>query len=129
MKYELAAMQRQRSGSTVNPSSTMGERGAAGASLYAAGKHAVEGLTKSAAIEAAAYNARINAVAPGPVDTGMLTRFTGTDEKKAAIVVTLPLKRMGRPEEIARVIACIASDQASFVTGQVIGVNGGRTAF
>jgi NAD(P)-dependent dehydrogenase (short-subunit alcohol dehydrogenase family) len=76
-------MQEQGHGSIVNVSSTYGHKGAAGASIYTASKHAVEGLTKSAAIEGAAFNIRVNAVAPGPVETGMLNRFTGSSERKA----------------------------------------------
>jgi NAD(P)-dependent dehydrogenase (short-subunit alcohol dehydrogenase family) len=128
MKYEIRAMQLQGSGSIVNISSTMGERGAANMSLYAASKHAVEGLTKSSAIEAAAFGVRVNAIAPGPVDTEMLDRLTGSPEKKAAFSAAIPLKRSGRPEEIADAIVFIASDRASFITGQIIRVNGGKTA-
>ena len=128
MKHEMRVMQAQRSGSIVNLSSTMGQRGAPGASLYTASKHAVEGLTKSAALEGAASGIRVNAIAPGPVETGMLNRFTGTAERKAALAAGVPLKRVGTPEEIADAIAFVASDKASFVTGQIIRVNGGKTA-
>ncbi len=83
MKHELRVMLPQRHGSIINLSSTMGQRGAPGASVYTASKHAVEGLTKAAALEAAAAGVRVNAVAPGPVDTEMLTRFTGSAERKA----------------------------------------------
>jgi NAD(P)-dependent dehydrogenase (short-subunit alcohol dehydrogenase family) len=126
MKHELRAMSAQRSGSIVNVSSTMGARGAAGAALYVASKHAVEGLTKSAALEAAAFGVRVNAVAPGPVQTPMLDRLTQTSERKAAFLDTVPLKRAGTPEEIAEAIVYVAS--ASFMTGEVLRVNGGRTA-
>jgi NAD(P)-dependent dehydrogenase (short-subunit alcohol dehydrogenase family) len=128
MKHELRVMQPQGSGSIVNLSSTMGHRGAPGASLYTASKHAVEGLTKSAALEGAAFGVRVNAVAPGPVETAMLDRFTGSAERKAGLVAGVPLKRVGRPEEIADVIVFTASGRASFLTGQVIAVNGGKTA-
>ena len=128
MKHELRVMQVQGSGSIVNISSTMGERGAANMALYAASKHAVEGLTKSAAIEAAAFGVRVNAVAPGPTDTAMLDRLTETPERKAAFHATLPMKRLGTPQEIAAAILFVASDQASFITGQIIRVNGGKTA-
>jgi NAD(P)-dependent dehydrogenase (short-subunit alcohol dehydrogenase family) len=128
MKHEMRVMQAQRSGSIVNLSSTMGQRGAPGASLYTASKHAVEGLTKSAALEGAASGIRVNAIAPGPVETGMLNRFTGTAERKAALAAGVPLKRVGTPEEIADAIAFVASDKASFITGQIIRVNGGKTA-
>jgi NAD(P)-dependent dehydrogenase (short-subunit alcohol dehydrogenase family) len=128
IKHELRVMQPQGSGSIVNLSSSMGHRGAPGAALYTASKHAVEGLTKAAALEAAAFGIRVNAVAPGPIDTGMLTRFTGSSERKAALVAGVPLKRAGTPEEIGYVIAFLASANASFVTGQIIDVNGGKTA-
>jgi NAD(P)-dependent dehydrogenase (short-subunit alcohol dehydrogenase family) len=128
MKHEMRVMQAQGGGSIVNLSSTMGQRGAPGASLYTASKHAVEGLTKSAALEGAALGIRVNAIAPGPVETGMLNRFTGTAERKAGLVAGVPLKRAGTPEEIADAIIFVASDKASFVTGQIIRVNGGKTA-
>jgi NAD(P)-dependent dehydrogenase (short-subunit alcohol dehydrogenase family) len=128
MKHELRIMQAQWRGSIVNISSTLGKTGRAGASLYSASKHAVEGLTQSAALEAAAFGVRVNAVAPGPIDTDMLSRFTGTADRKAGVVAGVPLKRMGRPEEIAQTIVFLASDKASFITGQIIGVDGGKMA-
>jgi NAD(P)-dependent dehydrogenase (short-subunit alcohol dehydrogenase family) len=129
MKHELRVMQAQGSGSIVNLSSTMGHRGAPGASLYTASKHAVEGLTKSAALEAAGFAVRVNAVAPGPIDTAMLDRFTGNADRKAGLVAGVPLKRAGQPQEIADTIVFLGSDKASFISGQVIDVNGGKTAF
>jgi NAD(P)-dependent dehydrogenase (short-subunit alcohol dehydrogenase family) len=128
MKHELRVMQAQGAGSIVNLSSTMGQRGAPGASLYTASKHAVEGLTKSAALEAAAFGVRVNAVAPGPIETAMLDRFTGNADRKAGLVAGVPLKRAGRPEEIADTIVFVASGKASFITGQIVSVNGGKTA-
>src|SRR5947208_2801313 len=113
MKHELRVMLPQGSGSIVNVSSTYGHTGAAGASIYAASKHAVEGLTKSAALETAASGVRVNMVAPGPIETGMLNRFTGTDERKAGLAATVPLKRVGRPEEIAQTVAFLASEANS----------------
>jgi NAD(P)-dependent dehydrogenase (short-subunit alcohol dehydrogenase family) len=128
MKHEMRVMQAQGSGSIVNLSSTMGHRGAAGASLYTASKHAVEGLTKSAALEGAASGIRVNTIAPGPVETELLNRFTGTAERKAGLVAGVPLKSVGTPAEIADAIMLVASRKASFITGQVISVNGGKTA-
>src|SRR6202051_280074 len=101
MKHELRVMKAQGHGSIVNLSSTMGHEGAAGASIYVASKHAVEGMTKSVALEVAKSGIRVNAVAPGPTDTGMLTRFTGTPENKAALAATVPMGRLGLTEEIA----------------------------
>jgi len=94
LKHELRVMQPQGSGSIINISSTMGERGAANLALYTASKHAVEGLTKSAALEAAPLGVRVNAVAPGPTETAMLDRLTGTPDKKAAFYAAIPLKRV-----------------------------------
>jgi NAD(P)-dependent dehydrogenase (short-subunit alcohol dehydrogenase family) len=128
LKHELRVMQAQGSGSIVNISSTYGHIGAAGASIYAASKHAVEGLTKSVALEAAGSGVRVNAVAPGPTDTGMLDRFTGGEAGKAHLVSGVPLKRVGRPEEVARAILFVASDEASFITGHILDVDGGMTA-
>jgi NAD(P)-dependent dehydrogenase (short-subunit alcohol dehydrogenase family) len=128
MKHELRVMLAQGSGSIINVSSTFGQTGGAGASVYAASKHAVEGLTQSAALEAAGAGVRVNAVAPGPIDTGMLTRFTGTDARKAALIAGVPLKRVGTPEEIAQVIVFLASNKSAFITGATIAVDGGKTA-
>ncbi len=128
MKHELRVLQNQGFGSIINVSSTMGSRGASNASLYVASKHAVEGLTKSGALEAALFGVRVNAVAPGPVQTDMLDRFTGSQDRKAGLLASIPLRRAGKPEELADAILFLASDKASFVTGQIIGVNGGRTA-
>jgi NAD(P)-dependent dehydrogenase (short-subunit alcohol dehydrogenase family) len=128
MKHELRVMLAQRHGSIVNVSSTYGHTGAAGASVYAASKHAVEGLTKSAALEAAESGVRVNMVSPCPVETGMLNRFTGTAERKAGLAATVPLNRVGTPEEIANAITFLASDKASFITGASYLVDGGKSA-
>ncbi len=128
LKHELRVMQPQGGGSIINISSTMGERGAANFSLYTASKHAVEGLTKSTALEAAASGVRVNAVAPGPTETAMLDRLTGTPDKKAQFYAAVPFKRGAKPEEIADAIVFLASDKASFITGQILRINGGKTA-
>ena len=127
MKHEVRVMQGQGSGNIINISSTYGHEGAAGGSVYVGSKHAVEGITKSVALEVVNSGIRVNAVAPGPVDTGMLTRFTGTPENKAALVSTVPMARLGLPEEQASAIVFIASDEASFITGHILNVDGGKT--
>jgi NAD(P)-dependent dehydrogenase (short-subunit alcohol dehydrogenase family) len=128
MKHELRVMQAQRSGSIVNVSSAYGHLGVAGASVYSASKHAVEGLTKSAALEVAYTGVRVNAVAPGPIETGMLNRFTGTAEGKAGLVAEVPLRRVGEPDEIANAIVFLCSDKASYAIGLVLSVDGGMSA-
>ena len=128
MKHQVRVMQEQGSGSIINISSTYGHEGAAGASVYVGSKHAVEGITKSVALEVAPSGIRVNGVAPGPTDTGMLTRFTGTPENKAALVTEVPLARLGLSEELAAAIVFIASDEASYITGHILNVDGGHSA-
>jgi NAD(P)-dependent dehydrogenase (short-subunit alcohol dehydrogenase family) len=128
MKHEVRAMQGQGAGSIINISSTYGHEGAAGASVYVGSKHAVEGITKSLALELAGSGIRVNGVAPGPTDTGMLTRFTGTPENKAALVTRVPMDRLGLSDELADAIVFIASDEASFITGHILNVDGGLSA-
>ncbi len=128
MKHEVRAMQVQGSGSIINISSTYGHEGAAFASIYVGAKHAVEGITKSVALEVAKSGIRVNAVAPGPTDTGMLTRFTGTSENKAALATQVPLGRLGLSEEVADGIVFLGLDEARFITGHVLNVDGGHSA-
>jgi NAD(P)-dependent dehydrogenase (short-subunit alcohol dehydrogenase family) len=128
MKHELRVMIPQGSGSIVNVSSTAGRHGFPHASVYSASKHAVEGLTKSAALEVAGVGIRVNVVAPGPIETAMLNRFTGTEEVKAGFMARVPMKRIGDPDEVAQAILYLASNKASFITGTTLGVDGGLTA-
>ena len=128
MKHQVRAMREQGSGNIINISSTCGHEGAAGASVYVGSKHAVEGITKSVALEVASAGIRVNGMAPGPTDTGMLTRFTGTPENKAALVTEVPLARLGLSEELAAAIVFIASDEASYITGHILNVDGGHSA-
>lgn len=129
LKHELRVMLPQGRGSIINLSSVVGHVGFPGVGLYVASKHAVEGLTKSAALEAAAQGVRVNAVAPGPVETAMLDRFTGGDEAaKAGFLSIVPAKRAATPDEVAQTILFLASDKAPFITGQSIGVDGGMLA-
>lgn len=128
VKHEFRVMAAQKSGSIINVSSAYGKVGFPGASVYVASKHAVEGLTKAAALEGASVGVRVNAVAPGPVDTGMLSRFTGNDENKAWLLSTVPAKRAATPDEIAQTIVFLASGKAPYITGQSIAIDGGILA-
>jgi NAD(P)-dependent dehydrogenase (short-subunit alcohol dehydrogenase family) len=128
MKHELRVMLAQKSGSIINISSTFGKRAAAGASVYVASKHAVEGLTKAAALEGAGAGVRVNAVAPGPTDTGMLDRFSGSPENKKQLTNGVPMKRLGLPEEVAQAIVFLGSSKSPFLSGQIIGVDGAKSA-
>ena len=129
LKHELRVMLAQGTGSIVNVSSVAGKKGFPGAAVYVASKHAVEGLTKSAALEGAAAGVRVNAVAPGPIQTDMLDRFTGNDAgAKAGFLGAIPAKRAGTVEEIAQTIVFLASTKAPYLTGQSIAVDGGALA-
>jgi NAD(P)-dependent dehydrogenase (short-subunit alcohol dehydrogenase family) len=125
LKHELRIMIGQKRGSIVNVSSVAGIRGAPNAAIYVASKHAVEGLTKSAALEAAPFGVLVNSVAPGPVDTGMLDRFSGDASGKADMIASVPLKRAATVEDIAQAILFLASDKASYFTGQALVLDGG----
>ncbi|KAK9489137.1 hypothetical protein V1508DRAFT_407250 [Lipomyces doorenjongii] len=126
LKHEVRVMTTQGRGSIITISSTFGHKPFAGASIYVASKHAVEGLTLSVALEAAASGVRVNVVAPGPIQTGMLDRFLGgSEENKAGVASTVPLKRVGTVEEIASTVLFFVSDSASFITGGVLSVDGG----
>lgn len=129
LKHEMRVMLPQGSGSIINLSSIAGQIGIAGAAVYAASKHAVEGLTKSAALEGAAAGVRVNAVAPGPVETAMLDRFVGGDaDAKAGFLSMIPARRAAEPDEIVQTIVFLASDKARYLTGQRVAVDGGYTA-
>jgi NAD(P)-dependent dehydrogenase (short-subunit alcohol dehydrogenase family) len=128
MKHELRVMLEQKHGSIVNVSSTFGTRASAGASLYVGSKHAVEGMTKAAALEGAAVGVRVNAVAPGPTETGMLERFTGSAEAMAKMSNGVPMKRLGKPEEVAQAIVFLGSDKSPFLSGQILAVDGAKLA-
>ena len=129
MKYEIRAMLRQGKGSIVNISSSYGKVGGPTAAVYVGSKHAVEGITKSAAIELAGTGVRVNIVGPGPTETGMFNRFAQTKENKANFLEAhIPTKRMGTPEEIANAIVFIGSDKASYIIGASLAVDGGMLA-
>jgi NAD(P)-dependent dehydrogenase (short-subunit alcohol dehydrogenase family) len=129
MKYELPLLLRQGGGAIVNTSSGAGVKGFKGQAVYAATKHGVIGLTRSAALDYAAQNVRINVVAPGIVSTPMMDRFTGgTPEGQQRVISQEPVGRMGTPEEIAAAVLWLCSDAASFVTGATLVADGGQTA-
>jgi 3-oxoacyl-[acyl-carrier protein] reductase len=116
-------MRRRGGGAIINLSSIMGERGAVGASAYAATKAAIASLTRSAARELGPHGIRVNAVAPGMIDTDMLSGLK--PEQLAERVATIPLQRVGTPAEVADLVLFLASDRARYINGQVIGVDGG----
>ena len=123
MKHELAQMVKQGGGVVVNTSSGAGIRGVAGGAAYAASKHAIIGLTRSAALDYAKQNIRVNAVLPGNIETPMMDRFTGGDIQKA--IGLEPVGRLGKPEEIAEAVLWMASDLGGFVTGAATVIDGG----
>ncbi|KNY24168.1 glucose 1-dehydrogenase [Methylobacterium sp. ARG-1] len=123
MKHEIAQMVRQGGGVVVNTSSGAGICGVAGGASYAASKHGMIGMTKSAALDYAKQNIRVNCVLPGNIETPMMDRFTGGDIQKA--IDLEPVGRLGKPEEIAEAVLWMCSDLGGFVTGASIVVDGG----
>lgn len=131
MKYEIAQMLTQGNGSIVNLASIAGLNGIQWAGPYASTKHAVAGLTKSSALDHAQQGIRINGVAPGAIKTDIIAKqLSGSDANynEASIAAMHPMNRLGRPEEVANAICWLLSDEASFVTGHILNVDGGFQA-
>ena len=129
MKYELAQMLAQGSGTIVNTASIMGLVGERRTGAYCAAKHGVVGITKTAALEYARKNIRVNAVCPGSTDTPMMRAgFEGDPRREEAYKASHPLGRLGTPEDIGEAVVWMSSDEASFVTGLALPVDGGYTA-
>lgn len=126
MKYEIPAMLAAGGGAIVNMASTAGVEGVGGLAGYVSAKHGVIGLTRSAALDYANQNVRINAVAPGPILTDRLEAAGPQAQQKAGMA--LPMRRIGRPEEVAQAVVWLCSDQASFITGAVLALDGGKLA-
>jgi NAD(P)-dependent dehydrogenase (short-subunit alcohol dehydrogenase family) len=126
MKYQIPAMVAAGGGAIVNMSSTAGLTGAPGMAGYAAGKHAIIGLTETAALDYGRHGIRVNAIAPGPILTHNLAR--ADDAARARIAGHLPLQRLGRPEEVAATAVWLCSDQASFINGATVPIDGGKLA-
>jgi len=129
MKHELPHMQRQGKGAIVNCSSVAGLMGFPGMPAYVASKHAIIGLTRTAALENAKQGIRINAVCPGVIQTPMIDRVTGKDKTAEQRFIDMePMGRFGKPEEVAEAVVWLCSDAASFITGHALTVDGGWLA-
>lgn len=128
MKYQIPIMLGQGTGAIVNTSSGAGVKGFAGQAAYAAAKHGVLGLTKSAALDYASHGIRINAVCPGIIHTPMMDRFAhGTFEGRERVIAQEPIGRMGTPQEIAEAVVWLCSDAAAFMVGHAMVIDGGQT--
>lgn len=129
MKAEIPQMRKQGGGAIINTASVQGLAANPGFTAYTASKHGILGLTKTAALENATENIRVNAVCPGPIDTAMTDRtLVGAPITKAQLANQVPVKRIGKPEEVARAVMWLATDESPFVTGTFLTIDGGVIA-
>jgi NAD(P)-dependent dehydrogenase (short-subunit alcohol dehydrogenase family) len=128
LKYQLPHMLAHGGGAIVNTASSAGVQPIANIAIYSASKHGVVGLTKATALEVARSNIRVNCVAPGPVNTGLLHRMVAGKIDLSVIAADVPMGRISEPDEIARSIVWLCSDGASYITGHVLAADGGLTA-
>jgi len=128
MKYEIPQMLHQGGGTIVNTASAAGLVGSRGTSAYVASKHGVVGLTKTAALEYAQQGIRVNCVCPGAIQTPMTDRAWSDPERRARVIASEPIGRIGNPEEVAEAVVWLCSDAASFVTGHAMSIDGGLVA-
>jgi NAD(P)-dependent dehydrogenase (short-subunit alcohol dehydrogenase family) len=126
MRYEIPAMVRSGGGAIVNMTSTAGLQGVGGLATYVSAKHGIEGLTKVAALDYAERGVRVNSIAPGPILTDNLIRAGSAAQQAAA--EAMPMRRVGRPEEVAAVTVWLCSDEASYITGATVVIDGGKLA-
>ncbi len=127
LKHEIPHMLKHGGGAIVNTASQAGLTGLANVAIYTASKHGVVGMTKSVSLEVARQNIRVNAVAPGPIETGLLHRMVDGKVPLDSIAEQVPMGRIGRPEEVADSIVWLCSDQASYITGHTLAIDGGYT--
>jgi len=127
LKYQASQMLKNGGGMIVNTASIGGVVGFPNTAIYCASKHAVIGLTKAVALELADSNIRVNAIAPGAVQTGLLNRMSGSEEAAQGVAQAVPMKRIGKPEEIADAVVWLCSSEASYLTGHTLVVDGGFT--
>ncbi len=127
LKHEINHLLAEGGGTIVNTTSTAGITGMANIAAYTASKHGVVGLTRASALEVGKSNIRINAVAPGPVNTGLLSRMVAGHVEISAIAAGNPMGRISEPDEIARAVLFLSSDAASYITGHVLAIDGGFT--
>lgn len=127
LKYQVSQMLKNGGGTIVNTASIGGVVGFPNTAIYCASKHAVIGLTKTVALELANSNIRVNAIAPGAVQTGLLNRMSGGEEAAQGVAQAIPMKRISSPEEIAGAVVWLSSDEASYITGHTLVLDGGFT--